>query len=127
VWSLWRFLAARVASIFAFALLTEKASGGLEKSSKALCFLGDLLGPVVLALPGTISDAFDGRLPRQNRMGLVICLCIGSSIQAPMVINTAGPGSRAQGFHWTSEPAGTPLDCRHGRNVNCITDDGSST
>lgn len=66
---------------------SEIVSNALEAAAHALG-LGELfLGVVVLALVGTISDLFAAVwFAHQDRMGLVMSICIGSAIQVALVV-----------------------------------------
>ena len=69
------------------ALESELVSGALSAASGALHLTPLFMGVIVLALVGTASDLFAAIwFARQDRMGLVMSICIGSSIQVALVV-----------------------------------------
>ena len=69
------------------ALEAELVSGALEAASSSLGLSETFVGVIVLALVGTASDLFAGAFfARQDRMGLVLSICIGSAIQVALVL-----------------------------------------
>ncbi len=86
-WPLWASLGALVAATAVIALEAELVSGALEATSGALGLSPVFLGVIVLALVGTASDLFAASwFARQNKMGLVLNICIGSAIQVALVV-----------------------------------------
>ncbi len=86
-WPLWASLGALVAATAAIALEAELVSGALEATSGTLGLSPVFLGVIVLALVGTVSDLFAAAwFARQDKMGLVMNICIGSAIQVALVI-----------------------------------------
>jgi Ca2+:H+ antiporter len=89
-WPLWLCLGALGAATIGVAVLSDQVSGAMTRASSAIGVSQTFLGVVVLALVGTISDVFAAvGFARQNRMGRVMSICIGSSIQAALVIAPA--------------------------------------
>jgi len=86
-WSIMRALAVLVAATAAIALESELVSGALTATASTLHLTPLFLGVVVLALVGTVSDLFAAvYFARQDRMGLVMSICIGSAIQVALVV-----------------------------------------
>ena len=86
-WPLWRCLAILVAATAAAALESEIISDALTGTASALHLSTMFLGVIVLALVGTIADLFSAVwFARQDKMGLVMSICIGSSIQVALVV-----------------------------------------
>jgi Ca2+:H+ antiporter len=86
-WSTTRAIAVLVAATAAIALESELVSGALTATASTLHLTPLFLGVVVLALVGTVSDLFAAvYFARQDRMGLVMSICIGSAIQVALVV-----------------------------------------
>lgn len=69
------------------ALEAELISGALEATATAIGLSRVFLGVIVLALVGTASDLFAATVfARQDKMGLVMSICVGSSIQVALVV-----------------------------------------
>lgn len=86
-WPLWASLAAMVASTVAIALEAELVSDALAETASSLHLSPIFLGVVVLALVGTAADLFAAAFfARQDKMGLVMSICIGSAIQISLVV-----------------------------------------
>lgn len=86
-WPLWASLGALVTATAVIALEAELVSGALEATSGTLGLSPVFLGVIVLALIGTVSDVFAAAwFARQDKMGLVLNLCIGSTIQVALVV-----------------------------------------
>lgn len=86
-WPLWRCLAVLAAATAAAALEAELVSDALAQAAQALRLSTTFLGVIVLALVGTIADLFSAVwFARQDRMGLVMSLCIGSAVQMALVV-----------------------------------------
>jgi Ca2+:H+ antiporter len=65
----------------------ELVSAALEATAKNAGLSSAFLGVIVLALVGTASDLFAATVfARQNKMGLVMSICVGSSIQVALVV-----------------------------------------
>ena len=86
-WSIGRSLAVLVGATVAAALESELVSGALGHAAATLHLTPIFLGVIVIALVGTISDLFAAVwFARQDRMGLVMSICIGSAIQVALVV-----------------------------------------
>jgi Ca2+:H+ antiporter len=86
-WPVWGSLVVLAACTGAAALESEVISGALTGASKRLGATPLFLGVVVLALVGTIADVFAAVwFAHRDRMGLVMSICIGSSIQVALVL-----------------------------------------
>jgi len=86
-WPLSASLGVLVAATAAIALEAEMVSGALEATAAILGLSSVFLGVIVLALVGTASDLFAASwFARQNKMGLVLNICIGSAIQVGLVV-----------------------------------------
>lgn len=86
-WSLAKALTILVAATVATAFGAEIVSSALQATAKSLGLPLLFLAVVPLALVGTASDLVAGvAFARQDRMGLVMSICIGSTIQVALVI-----------------------------------------
>lgn len=86
-WPLWASLGVLAAATAVVALEAELVSGALEATSGALGLSPIFLGVIVLALVGTASDLFAAAwFARQDKMGLVLNICVGSAIQIALVV-----------------------------------------
>jgi Ca2+:H+ antiporter len=86
-WPLWASLAVLLAATAVIAVESELVSGALEATAGALHLSTGFLGVIVLALVGTASDLFAASFfARQGKMGLVLNICVGSSIQVALVV-----------------------------------------
>ena len=86
-WPLWGSLSVLVAATAVIAFEAELVSGALEATAAALHLSTVFLGVIVLALVGTASDLFAASFfARQGKMGLVLSICVGSSIQVALVV-----------------------------------------
>ncbi len=86
-WSIGRSLAVLAAATAGAALESELLSGALGRAAATLHLAPIFLGVVVIALVGTASDLFAAVwFARQDRMGLVMSICIGSAIQVALVV-----------------------------------------
>ena len=86
-WPLWQCLAVLAAATAGAALESELISGALEEAAVSLHLSTVFLGVIVLALVGTVADLFAAVwFARQDRMNLVMSLCIGSAIQIALVV-----------------------------------------
>lgn len=89
-WSLALALAVLVGATAAIALESELLSAALEEAAGALRLSPIFLGVVVLALVGTAGDLFAASwFAHEDRMGLVLQICIGSAIQVALVLAPA--------------------------------------
>jgi len=86
-WSLSRSLAVLIGATAAIALESELLSTALEESAGALHLSPIFLGVIVLAVVGTAGDLFAASwFAYEDRMGLVLQICIGSAIQVALVL-----------------------------------------
>lgn len=86
-WSLGRAIGVLVAATIAVAACAEIVSGALQASAETLHLPLLFVGLVPLALIGTAADLFAAvGFARQDRMGLVISICVGSAIQIGLVV-----------------------------------------
>ena len=86
-WPLWQALAVLGAATAGAALEAELVSGALEGASETLGLSKVFVGVVVLAIVGTAADLFAAIwFAKQDRMGLTMSICIGSSIQVALVV-----------------------------------------
>lgn len=86
-WSMGRAIGVLVAATLAVAFCAELVSEALQESAATLGLPIVFLGVVPLALIGTAADLFAAvSFARQDRMGLVMSICVGSSIQLGLVV-----------------------------------------
>ena len=85
-WPLWRSLAVLVGGTALVALESELVSGALESSARSLGMSEFFLGVTVLAIIGNAAEYFAAVFfARQDRMGLVMSITVGSSIQVALL------------------------------------------
>lgn len=86
-WSLLRSLAVLVGGTAAIGVEAELISSALTATAEQIHLSKYFLGIIVLALVGTSADLFAAAyFARQDRMGLVMSICIGSAIQVALVV-----------------------------------------
>jgi len=86
-WPAWKSLVVLALATAAAALESELVSAALTDAASALAITPLFLGVIVLALVGTIADLFAGVwFAHCDQMGLVISICVGSSIQIALVV-----------------------------------------
>ncbi|TLU73574.1 calcium/proton exchanger [Lichenicoccus roseus] len=86
-WPLWLCFGVLAGATVAAALESELISDALVDAAASLHLSTVFLGVIVLALVGTIADLFSAVwFARQDRMGLVMSICIGSAIQIALVV-----------------------------------------
>lgn len=86
-WPIWLSVGILLVATAAIALEAELVSGALEATSGSLGLSKIFLGVIVLALVGTVSDLFAAVwFARDDKMGLVVSICVGSSIQVALVV-----------------------------------------
>lgn len=86
-WSALASLAVLGLATVAAAVESDVVSNALTQAAGALGLSTLFLGVIVLALVGTVSDLFTAVwFARQDSMGLVMSICIGSSIQVALVV-----------------------------------------
>ncbi len=87
LWPLWLCFSVLASATVAAALESELISAALVEAAASLHLSPVFLGVIVLALVGTIADLFSAVwFARQDRMGLVMSICIGSAIQIALVV-----------------------------------------
>ncbi len=85
-WSLWRSLGVLLAATVAVALEAELVSGALEATASTLGLTTFFLGIIVLPIVGNAAEYFSAiYFARQNRMGLVMSIAVGASIQVALL------------------------------------------
>ena len=131
-WPLPAALGTMVAATAAIALEAELVSGALEATAGTLGLSTAFLGVIVLALVGTVSDVLAAAFfARQDKMGLVLNICVGSAIQVALVVAPVLVlASWAMGRPMTLV-FGNPLDlfaiAASAFTVNAIAADGETT
>ena len=86
-WSLWTALAVLIGGTAVIAIEAELVSESLTATAQQLNLSPLFLSVIVLALIGTIADVFAAvYFAHQDRMGLVMSICIGSAIQIALVM-----------------------------------------
>ncbi len=86
-WPLWLCLVVLAAATAGAALESDLISGALTDAASTLHLSAPFMGVIVLALVGTVADLFAAVwFARQDRMGLVMSICIGSAIQVALVV-----------------------------------------
>jgi Ca2+:H+ antiporter len=86
-WGMGRAIFVLVVATIATAFGADIVSNALQATGKSLGIPLLFLGVVPLALIGTSSDLFSAVVfARQDRMGLVMSICIGSAVQVALVI-----------------------------------------
>jgi Ca2+:H+ antiporter len=86
-WGLGQALAILAGATIAIAFGAEMVSGALDATARSVGLPPLFLGVIPLAVIGTSSDVLAAiAFGRQNRMNLAVSICIGSAIQAALVI-----------------------------------------
>jgi Ca2+:H+ antiporter len=86
-WPLAASLAVLIGATVAIAWEAELVSGALAATAGTLGLAPVFLGVIVLALVGTAADLFAAAwFAHQDKMGLVLNICIGSAIQVALVV-----------------------------------------
>ena len=86
-WPLWQCLLVLAVATAGVAGESELVSDALAAAAATLGLSTTFVGVIVLALVGTIADLFAAVwFARQDRMGLVMSICIGSAIQVALVV-----------------------------------------
>lgn len=86
-WTAWAALTILVVATVFIALEAHLVSSALEDTSSTLGLSPVFVGVIVLALVGTASDLFAASwFARQGKMGLVLNICVGSTIQVALVV-----------------------------------------
>ncbi len=116
----------------AIALEAEIVSSALEVTSATLGLSRVFLGVIVLALVGTASDLIAAAVfARQDKIGLVMSICVGSSIQVALVVAPVLVLASWFMGHQLTLVFGNPLDlfaiAGTALIVNAIAGDGETT
>lgn len=86
-WPLWKAITILVVGTAFIALEAEMVSGALEETAKQLHLSTFFLGITVLAVVGNASEYLSAiYFARKNRIGLVMSITVGSSIQMALLI-----------------------------------------
>ncbi|MBW4024738.1 MAG: calcium/proton exchanger [Proteobacteria bacterium] len=86
-WPLWQCIAVLGAATVGAALESDLISSSLSAAASALHLSPIFLGVILLALVGNAADIVSAMwFARQNRLGLVMSICIGSAIQVALVV-----------------------------------------
>jgi Ca2+:H+ antiporter len=86
-WPLWKSLVVLFAATAVVAVESDLISGSLEVTAVQLGMTPLFLGVVVLALVGNAADLMAATyFARQDRMGLVMGLCVGSTVQVALLL-----------------------------------------
>ncbi|MEO8126071.1 MAG: calcium/proton exchanger [Bryobacteraceae bacterium] len=89
-WSVWKTIAVLVGGTAIVAVEADLVSGSLQATSAQLELSSLFLGVIVLSVIGNAADIIAAvYFATQDRMGLVIGLCLGSSVQVAMVLAPA--------------------------------------
>ncbi|MEP7173672.1 MAG: calcium/proton exchanger, partial [Aestuariivirga sp.] len=86
-WSLWTCLLIIIGATGIIALEAEMVSAELTETAKITHLPPLFLGVIVLGLLGTVADLFAASwFAHEDKMGLVLSICIGSAIQVGLVV-----------------------------------------
>lgn len=86
-WPLGVSLVVLVAATAVIGVESELVSGALTETASSLGISTLFLGVIVLALVGTAADLFAAAwFARQDKMGLALSICVGSTIQVALVV-----------------------------------------
>ena len=86
-WSLWRALGVLLGATALTALEAELVSGALKATASSLGLTTFFLGITVLAVIGNAAEYISAAyFARQNQMGLVLSITVGSSIQIALLV-----------------------------------------
>lgn len=89
-WPLWQSLAVLLGGTALVALEADLVAGSLQVTADRLAVSSLFLGIIVLAVIGNAAELIAAvYFARQDRMGLVVSLCLGSSVQVVLVIAPA--------------------------------------
>jgi Ca2+:H+ antiporter len=85
-WPLWQSIGVLLGATAVTAWMAELVSGALEDAAQALHVSTFFLGVIVLAIIGNAAEyVSSARFARQNRMGLVATITVGSTIQVALL------------------------------------------
>jgi Ca2+:H+ antiporter len=86
-WGLWTCLLIIIAATVIIAFEAEMVSAALTETARTVHLPPLFLGVIVLGLLGTVADLFAASwFAHQDKMGLVLSICIGSAIQVGLVV-----------------------------------------
>jgi len=89
-WPLWKSIAVLVGGTVVVAVESDLVAGSLRETAQTLSLSSMFLGIIVLSLIGNAADITAAvYFARQDRMGLVLSLCLGSSVQVALVLAPA--------------------------------------
>lgn len=87
IWPLWQSLVVLCAATVAVAVESDLIAGSLEATGSRLGLTPLFLGVIVLALIGNAADILAAiYFARQDRMGLVMGICVGSTVQVALLL-----------------------------------------
>lgn len=87
VWPLWQSLAVLCGATVVVAIESDLISGSLEATATHLGLTPLFLGVIVLALIGNTADILAAvYFARKDRMGLVMGICVGSTVQVALLL-----------------------------------------
>lgn len=87
VWPIWQSLTVLCVATAAIALESELLAGSLEVTGKQIGLSPLFLGVIVLALVGNAADILAAiYFAREDRMGLVMGICVGSTVQVALLL-----------------------------------------
>lgn len=86
-WPVWKSLAVLLGATVVVAIESELVSGALESTAKSMGVTEFFLGVTLLAVIGNASEYISAAyFARQNRMGLVMSITLGATIQVGLLI-----------------------------------------
>lgn len=89
-WSLWKSVGVLVGATVLIALESDLVANSLQATAAQLGVTSLFLGVIVLALIGNASDVISAvYFARQDRMGLVMGICVGSTVQVALLLAPA--------------------------------------
>lgn len=89
-WSLWISVGVLVGATVLIALESDLVANSLQATATRLGVTSLFLGVIVLALVGNASDIISAvYFARQDRMGLVMGICVGSTVQVALLLAPA--------------------------------------
>ena len=89
-WSLWKSFGVLLVATVLIAVESNLVAGNLQTTATQLGVTSLFLGVIVLALIGNASDIISAvYFARQDRMGLVMGICVGSTVQVALLLAPA--------------------------------------
>ena len=86
-WSAWKSLAVLLVATVLIAVESDLVAGNLQSTATQLGLTSLFLGVVVLALIGNAAEIISAVFfARQDRMGLVMGICVGSTVQVALLL-----------------------------------------